>query len=639
MKIKLISILVILCLIFTTTNICATDENKDNIMIKTEDDHVSFSQATIETKGEYVTVDVMETNKLSTETGKPVLPVYVKTFIYPRGTKIKNVECLISEIKSEVINGKIQPAQEPKPRIYLETNVNGEQDNNEIIEDESVYSSSDLYPSKWYDYSIGCGLHDGRDSIFLNVVAYPIRYSPAENTIYSINSIDICVTYEENLQKDPSVGPYDLLIITPNRFKLALLPLYFHKEKMGVPTKIVSVESIYRNYTGKDKPEQIKYFIKYAKDTWNITYVLLVGGLNSYFYADDRDNINEGSKAWFVPVRYVDPYYYGGHISDLYYSDLYRINESTQAKEFEDWDKNNNGVFGEVGEEMDLYPDVYYGRLPCRNIFEVHKMVKKIIRYEKPTIFSKDWVKRMLAIGGLTFEFIEDEPDGEYLCNLSLDYMDDKIDDPVRVYASNVDPPRPAPEDIIKEFSKGAGFVLFQGHGNAFMWDTHWPNTDGNWTGGIMQFFFPFFRNGRKQPIVVVGGCHNGIFNVSFIKTLLDTVMDTDTSTYHAYGIPVRTCFSWAICAKRDGGAISCTGCTDYGIGNPMEPLGLSGELECNFFYKIGKDNVTNLGDAHGGSIEKYLNENDMGSDYSSQAYAITEFQLFGDPSLKIGGY
>ena len=28
---------------------------------------------------------------------------------------------------------------------------------------------------------------------------------------------------------------------------------------------------------GRDKPEQIKYFIKNAKETWNITYVMLVG--------------------------------------------------------------------------------------------------------------------------------------------------------------------------------------------------------------------------------------------------------------------------------------------------------------------------------------------------------------------------
>ena len=65
-------------------------------------------------------------------------------------------------------------------------------------------------------------------------------------------------------------------------------------------------------------------------------------------------------------------------------------------------------------------------------------------------------------------------------------------------------------------------------------------------------------------------------------------------------------------------------------------PDSLSGELEADFFYKIGQDGVTTLGGAHGGSIQKYIGDNSIGDD---DVYVITEYQLFGDPSLKIGGY
>jgi hypothetical protein len=59
--------------------------------------------------------------------------------------------------------------------------------------------------------------------------------------------------------------------------------------------------------------------------------------------------------------------------------------------------------------------------------------------------------------------------------------------------------------------------------------------------------------------------------------------------------------------------------------------------LESNFFYKVGIDNVSTLGEAHSGSIIKYINDVNVQGD-SGHTYSITEYQLFGDPSLKIGG-
>jgi len=134
---------------------------------------------------------------------------------------------------------------------------------------------------------------------------------------------------------------------------------------------------------------------------------------------------------------------------------------------------------------------------------------------------------------------------------------------------------------------------------------------------------------------VVVGGCHNACFNV----TLLQTMRDTDGKYYWTYGLPARECFSWKLCVKREGGAIACTGCTGLGLGYPTHPLSLSAELECNFFYEIGKNNATTLGLAHSGSIVKYITDNPGCQNDIDEVYCITEYQLFGDPSLKIGGY
>jgi hypothetical protein len=84
------------------------------------------------------------------------------------------------------------------------------------------------------------------------------------------------------------------------------------------------------------------------------------------------------------------------------------------------------------------------------------------------------------------------------------------------------------------------------------------------------------------------------------------------------------------------GGAIASTGCTGYGIGYSGQPISLSAEMESNFFYQIGVEGSTNLGNAHSGSIRKFINENEI---EATEEFCITVFQLFGDPSLKLGGY
>jgi len=756
MKIRILPIIIAIFLIISATNFIAFGQEENNNFAE-ENFNISFSRASIESANEYISLNIDEANTVYMATGKPMLPVYTKTFTFPRGTKITNVECSVSDISSQVIDGKIEPAPAPVALSTLDNTAsqNNNQATNEITEDSSVYSSSELFPDKWYSYDIGCGLNDaGEDSIFVNVNSYIARYSPAENTIYSAGNVDIKVEYEEAAIPRLSASEYDLLIITPQKFKIWLLPLYFHKTRYDVPTKIKSVESIYDEYEGVDKPEQIKYFIADAKEQWGIKYVLLVGGLKTYIDAEDRDNRNEGSEAWHVPVRYANIPHRSenGYISDLYYADLYRY-DPVEGDVFDDWNANKDNIIGDPYDEMDLYPDVYYGRLPCRNAFEVINQVRRIIKYERPS--EKPWFSKMIAVGGHTFKWWQGQPDGEWLCNLSIEYMNGLISESVKLYSSNyytgkespegsliinvvdeavekttissdittfnsdgeapsapiitgtitlqvkenytfnfksTDPnrddvsyyilwgdgtstttsyyssgktislthkwynegeytirawatddtgaPRPTPDTIIEEFSKGAGFILFQGHGSASIWDTHWPHTPTsgeNWVGPIFVYHMYGLRNRNKLPIAVVGGCHNGIFNVTFVKAITDG-NDEDTSTHYTYGIPIRNCFSYKLLNKVTGGAISSTGCTGYGLswGDPFE---LSAEMESYFFYKIGMDKVEHLGEAHGGSITKYMNSHDMNTYWSTRAYCITEYQLFGDPSLKIGGY
>ena len=209
-----------------------------------------------------------------------------------------------------------------------------------------------------------------------NIIANPVfnyQNYPQQNII-TIKNIE----EETNANSD---GLYDLLIIAPHAFSRYIVPLVHHKNKVGVKTILIEVEKVYQQtfWNGRDDAEKIKYFIKTAIENWEIKYVLLVGGRK----------YQSPIETWWIPVRYshldrkYDQFIERKFISDLYFADIFDKNGA-----FSNWDSNNNGIYGEWPENgaaediPDLFPDVYVGRLPCRNIIEVKEIVKKIINYE-----------------------------------------------------------------------------------------------------------------------------------------------------------------------------------------------------------------------------------------------------------------
>jgi len=635
---RIVSLMIVGILVLS--GLGAADILNDEPLISEKIEKITFSKhLAIQDKDGYLTVNLEGADSQLKEPGKPMLPVYHKTFTFSSTAKIKEVTCDYSETREKSISGKIIPAPELLPHNYPNA-VSGK---SLINEDEEIYGSEALFPGNWYDYSIRCGLNSkGVSTTFVTIEIYPVQYLPVKNVLYHVSNAEIQIIYD-----DPGIDnkvvtnaeSYDMVIIAPEDFSELLQPLVNHKNDHGLNTFIKTTEGIYSEYTGRDKPEQIKYFIKDAKETLNITYVLLVGGLKSYIYANDKDDCNQGSTDWHVPVRYTNIKYSDevGCISDLYYSDLYRYNESSEEWEFEDWDSNGNSIFAEYSfsnnDEIDCNPDVHIGRLACRNKAEVEIMVNKIINYEKSPPEDKPWFKKMIGIAGKTFYLTNGQPDGEFNCDMAFDYMGNLVDDPVRVYASNRDTGglSPITADIITAISQGAGYVFFQGHGNPMSWNTIWH--DGkypeDWIGGLTIYQFGKLSNDEKLPVVVVGGCHNGLFNVTLIKTLLSNRLG-DNLWYWTGGSPAPVCFSWGLCILPEGGAIASTGNTGYG----SDPSDI---LELNFFYEIGQNGATTFGGAHSGAIRKYITEKSrLGL---SDAFFITIHQVFGDPSLKLGGY
>jgi hypothetical protein len=633
----------IVCFLILFSGAVITVDSVHNHTVHQFVESISFAQdISISFEEGHCVIDMEGCTHQIQETGAPQIPIYVRTFSFPRSTRIMEVSLDYKVIHTTMLSNKLLPCKGTQDFIHsykdsLSLNC---------FKDSTVYEHDALFPGKWYDHSIRCGLNEqGIPTTFVTVSCYPVQYNPVKDMLCYLQEAEISIVSDMNLHKGSTHHDVDMVIIAPSEFSNNLTALINHKNDHGIKTLLKTTEDIYLEYSGLDKPEKIKYFIKDALEQWGIKYVLLVGGLKSYWYADDKDDGNQGSLGWHVPVRYMNIQHSDetSCISDLYYADIYRYNQDLGTWEFEDWNSYEDDVlaywprFGSDRDDIDLAPDVYVGRLACRNNDEVETIVQKIITYESTGPDEKPWLKKMIGIGGKTFEYHEGKPDGEWACDVAIEYMEDMVDEVVRVYATNNETggPRPIPRDIVQELSKGAGFVIFQGHGNPMSWNTIWADGDyydHDWAGGVSVYNYPRLSNAEKLPIVVVGGCHNGLYNVSILQILLNRRLNNDN--YWCW-YPTPVCFSWGLCMLPRGGAIAATGCTGYGF-DRNSPIDFSGGLDVYLFYQIGKNMSTTLGQAHSGAIQKYMNENSITQDH---AFCISVFQLFGDPSLKIGGY
>jgi hypothetical protein len=618
-------------LIFSSIQVNALTNKENNQNIVEINKNFIFSKPIIEDIEEYATIKMDETSKTLGVPGKPEIPLVPFTIELP--FKANNI--VITYTPSDEYEMDISKKIKPTPPTVSPNN--NRYTSFELDEDTEAYSSTNRYPDTWFEYRVTCGLNmDGELKTHVTLNQFPVQYSPKNNKIYYINEATIKISYNPPDKPLSFKDEYDLVIIAPPRFSSGLGKLVNHKNDNNVRTMLKTTKDIYKEFQGFDKPEQIKKFIQYAKENYNVSYVLLVGGLKRYVYAKDRDDPNQGTKAWHLPVRYTNIIKGGGlHdegcLSDLYYADLYKENG-----EFENWDSNDDGILAQWGSDtLDLRPDVILCRLPCRNILELNIVVNKIIKYESSTPSPNDWYKRMIGIAGLNHGMHLGQPDAEWLADLVFGYMDSLTDEEVRVFASNNGTGGLIPEtkDIIKAFTKGARFVYMPGHGSPLKWGCHPIEGTSTWMQGIYSYKMWRFFNSGKLPVVVVGGCHCAQFNITFLNTLRTNSLNNN-SWYWTGGMPGASCLNWKMLITPWGGAIASVGGTGLTTSKGGQPNSLNGELATNTYYMIGQEGAETFGDAYTGSLLKFLDENTYIG--LSEYHAFTIWQAFGDPSLKL---
>ncbi|MBU0498267.1 MAG: hypothetical protein KKC68_06315 [Candidatus Thermoplasmatota archaeon] len=632
---KIVSLIIIALFISMGLQAGTASEDIQQIIM----DHVVFNQPRFK-EASTTTIQYDSADSWVSTPGKPLLPIVIQTYTYPFGTEIDSIEVTYHTIHKFVLSAPLQRAAQPLPK------TNELDDNKDSIE----ISYDTIFPDQEFDYTISTGCVSNCIQLIVSIYLYPIQYINSEQTVLisDESQIKICTRAPAHQMIFPHT--MDLLIITPDSFSDKAQSLVDHKIEQGINTSMITVEEILASYEGRDPAEQLKYCIKDQLETTGIQYVLLFGGMKG----QQRD--------WYVPVRYAhlddDSNFESRYLSDLYFADIYDGDGN-----FSDWDPDGNGVFAEWNNDakdiIDLVPDLSVGRLPCRNTVEAQQMVNKIITYETST-YGQPWFKRIIAVGGDSAPgYIFNE--GEEENKLAISYLPGFEN--VTLWTS--DGTLTGPDDVVSAINDGCGFLFFDGHGNPSTWSTH-PPDNHTWITGLDNNDMPRLMNGDKTPVTVIGGCHNGQFNVTLLNIphdwlrMIKRFVDEEglikgfiegTNRYWRsrfyYMEWVPECWAWRLTRKIGGGGVAIMAYTgldwfaegDYNEdGIPDCVQFFSGFANTQFFKNYGINNMTILGKAHMQTLIDYIQTFPPMME-KLDCKTVEEFTLLGDPSLQIGGY
>lgn len=139
------------------------------------------------------------------------------------------------------------------------------------------------------------------------------------------------------------------------------------KTKKGVPSIIRTVGWIDENYSGADRPEKIRAFVRDASTCWGTDFVLLGGDVDVV----PARLLGGPESRTEADLDRADP------PADIYYAELDKS-----------WNANENAFYGESLEDFPApisheYCDLWIGRVPARDGQEVGTIVDKILTYER----------------------------------------------------------------------------------------------------------------------------------------------------------------------------------------------------------------------------------------------------------------
>lgn len=537
---------------------------------------------------------------LSNIPGAPLLPVKYVNLLLPPGARAVSVDVVYSDEKR--MEGAFLPA--PGRR---ETPLSEKPGKQAPGPDRAIYDSREAYPASQAEL-VHQGSMGGLGAATVKV--YPARYRGAERELLRSTEVvislrlargngpdhnggrgairelagrlvenrrDIDAWYPEVRDKSGKNGSCDLLIITGAPFDTVLLRLANWKSSRGLVSKIITTDSIYSGYPGSDRQEKIRNYIREHVQTLGVSYVILGGDTAvvparvTYAMASGYDSLAPGRDS----LR-----------ADLYYSDL----DGT-------WDANGNGLYGEMADSVDMYPDVVVGRAPINSVADAQTFVRKVMEYEQGAM--SDFLDR----ASLWAEMLDYETDGAAAAQiLDRDHLTPYFKPAEKLYETSGNQTRASTLDAYRQ---GRHLVNHVGHA----WYTS-MNVGPGFTGvhEIRAGDFDTIPTGGRWGIIYSIGCMPAAIE--------------------------RSCLAERYVNSPQGGGAAFIGNCSYGWYLPyFAGYGSSDLYNQQFFQKLLAENSPALGMAHTAAKAQFIGAAQGENEFRWIMYGLN---LIGDPTLAV---
>ena len=419
--------------------------------------------------GRYVRM-TLPGHHLTSETGKPELPVYSWLVEVPDGMEIS---VTLSDVISDRIrledhssrDAEIFPAQPARTK-------NQPQDDRVTVKDRKSYISAEILRHDTVTVT-----HEGtfRGRKLAGIAVYPAFYNPRGRYVDLITSLNINISYkpsstkgEENSEPGFTKGSYSsdtyipgyadrpvhMIVVTDTLFSKQLEPLIRWKRLKGIETTMV--------YKGSGPVDTV---YKYLKKNISALYSSL--------------------RSRGIPVHYLliagDPSIIPTSRETTNVSDLY---------------------YGEFDGEGDYIPDLFIGRLPATDTVQMKGMVKKIIEYEtfRYDPDNKFWSGALATAGNAPGFELYMNGQVSYLYNNYLG-KDTSLNAIRWLY-----PYAPLKDDSLKiVFNKGLSILNYTGHGEATGF------SDPLFKSSMVKDF----TNENGYPLIIANACRTAQINVA----------------------------------------------------------------------------------------------------------------------------
>jgi hypothetical protein len=522
--------------------------------------------------GNYVVITGQDMD-VTDEPGAPQLPLKPVQLVLPGRCRVKAVRVTPGSWSKLSENVRPMPAQRQQ---VLSLNRDGARAgcpcynaNAAFTEpDPQYYEVGKPYPS---EPAVWTGAAYRAGSTVVDLLVAPVRYTGSTQQLELCADFSAEVAYEPLLDEvRPETSAFEYLIVTGNGLDTVFQRLADWKTLKGVPAQIRTMDWVNANYPGRDQAEQLRNYLKVAADS-GVRYVLLGGDVGVVPF---RKAFAMTSEAHLEPREDSLP-------CDLYFSDL----DGT-------WDANQNDVFGEIADSVDLYPDVFVGRAPVNDVAQAQAFVGKVLRYEQSP--GPDYEDKALFFAMVLWNNPYTD-EGRHKDWLERDCFATGYD-VTKLYQSLGNENRTA---VMAAMREGQSVLNHDGHG---------------WYDGMSCG--PDALRPADADTITNSAC-GALYSIGCWTTAFDFASIGE-----------------AFVTNPHGGTIATIGNSSYGWGSPGNPgFGYSDKFDSRFWWMVSRVGLDHIGEALARAKEYYIPFSRNRNVYRWHQY---EVNLMGDPELPL---